>query len=1114
MKKKLIIIFTLFFVINLVSANQKISQYPLEKAFAHNDYEHARPLYDALQNGFTNIEADIIFSDNKLNVAHDDEDIREGRTLEELYLKPLKKIIDSRGYIYDKQRSIRLFIDIKTEAEPTYKKLKRVLKKYKEYLTYYDNGKKVEGKINIIISGSRPKKFMSNEKIRFAGWDGRISDIGSDISKDLMPVISDNAAGYFDWRGKGEISSQDYKKLQKYVQQIHSEGRLVRFWSTDVEDKDAQIRIWKVLLKANVDIINSDKLEELASFLRNQNLDKNDLAQYVDPFIGTGGHGHTYPGATLPFGMVQLSPDTRTGNWDACGGYHYSDSTILGFSHQHLSGVGILDYGDILLMPTTGKIQINPGPEKNTRAGYRSKFRHKTEKAEPGYYSVILEDYNILAEVTATQRAGFHRYTFEQDKKQNLIIDLDHSLETNETVDRLEFEKTAANEIRGLRRSKGWARDQIVYFVAKFSKDIEDIHLSSDGENLKEIEKLSGKSIKAALQFDKQDQNKLLIKVGISAVDYEGARKNLEAEIPDWNFDKTRKKAKSLWNKQLSKIKIENNCREDKTIFYTALYHAMIVPNTYFDVDRRYRGNDRKIHSCNDFDNYTVFSLWDTFRATHPLFTIIERERTVDFLKTFQKIYDQTGVLPKWELAGNETGTMIGYHSVSAIADAYAKGIKDFNFEKIYGAMKATANQDKDDINLYKEYGYIPDYRIESVSKTLEYAYDDWCISIMAKELERSEDNNYYKNRAYNYQNLFDGSTGFMRGKKKNGNWIVPFDPFDVTREYTEANAWHYSLFVPHDVQGLVNLHGGKENFIKHLDDLFTKESPSKERQLADITGLIGQYAHGNEPSHHKAYLYNFVDQPWKTQAMINKINNQMYTTCPDGIVGNEDCGQMSAWYIFSSIGFYPFLPGTDQYLIGTPSHERSCINLENGKKFVVEAKNLSENNYYIQSAQLNGKEYNLPFINHSDIMKGGKLVFEMGKKPNKSWGKFGKNLYSMTKVKTTSIPFLTGDDVSYFTDNAKVGLDCATPGVDVRYTLDGSEPTKKSKLFSNSFMISKTTTIKARAFKDNMKTGPVMKTIAQKAKFLDPVQVDNLVQGINYEYYEGKFSSVYDMQD
>ena len=838
-------------------------------------------------------------------------------------------------------------------------------------------------------------------------------------------------------------------------------------------------------------------------------INSQELTRYVDPFIGTGGHGHTYPGATLPFGMVQISPDTRTGNWDACGGYHHTDNTIMGFSHQHLSGVGCLDYGDILFMPITGERNLDPGSEDDPDSGYRSRFDHSSEKASPGYYSVVLKDYDIKVELTATTRCGFHKYTYPQGKTSNLIINLNHQLETGESITNLELELVDMSTIKGLRRSVGWAADQVVYFYAEFSKPIAEYGIYKDGENTGEGRNISGKDLKAFLAFNNEDNEPLLVKVGISAVDYDGAKKNLEAEIPGWDFDKVKNNANDRWNEQLSKIIIEDKDETKKTIFYTALYHTSVVPNTYYDVDRRYRGNDRKVHVAASHDNYTVFSLWDTFRSTHPLYVLIDRERTSELIKTILVKYQESGVLPKWELAGNETGTMIGYHSVSAIVDAYFKGIKDFDTELALEAMIATASIDNHEMNIYREYGYLPsDMRRESVAKTLEYAYDDWCIYRFAEAIGNSEVADEFKERALNYINLFDGSTGFFRGKKSNGNWISPFDSFEISRDYTEANAWQYSMFVPHDINGLVNLHGSKKKFADHMDRLFTEEGMSNSHDLQDVTGLIGQYAHGNEPSHHAAYIYNFLDEPWKTQERIAEINKDMYSAAPDGLIGNEDCGQMSSWFNFSSLGFYPFCPGTEEYQLGSPFFQKAIINLENGKTIEVKADNLSDENIYVQSVLLNGEEINRPYILHSEISEGATIEYVMGNKPNYNRGtEMNPSPYSMNEMKTTSIPYIKSE-VGYFINEVPVEFDCKTDNVEIRYTLDGSEPDCNSKLFEEAFTIDKSMTIKARAFKEGYIAGPIMTAKAVKAEFLESAEVSNLTNGVKYKYIEGQFSS------
>jgi predicted alpha-1,2-mannosidase len=789
-----------------------------------------------------------------------------------------------------------------------------------------------------------------------------------------------------------------------------------------------------------------------------------DYTKFVDPFIGTGGHGHTYPGASLPFGMVQLSPDTRLTGWDGCSGYHYSDSTIYGFSHTHLSGTGCSDYGDILLMPTVGEVLLDKGEEQNPESGYCSRFRHESESASPGYYRVHLNDDDIAVELTVTKRAGFHRYTFPKSDKSNVIIDLTH----RDRVLDSQIRFVSDTEIAGFRRSSAWAQDQHVYFVSVFSKPFLSSGIAVDDTIREGLKEASGENIKAFVTFHTDQVESVLVKVGLSAVNTEGARRNLETEIPDWDFEGIRKQASDEWNRALGKIHLEGGTEEQRTIFYTSLYHALLNPNLYMDVDGRYRGRDLTVHQSDNFDYYTVFSLWDTYRATHPLFTILESERTVDFIKTFLAQYDDGGMLPVWELAANETGCMIGYHSVSVIADAYLKDLRDFDVEKAFEAMKHSAEQDHLGLQYYKESGYIPaDREGESVSKTLEYAYDDWCIAQMAQELGRMDDYERYIRRAQSYKNIFDPETGFMRAKM-NGSWITPFDPREVNFYYTEANAWQYSFSVSQDITGLIKLMGGKEGFSRKLDDLFATASKTTGRQQVDITGMIGQYAHGNEPSHHMAYLYNYAGQPWKTQQRVREIMDGLYTTNPDGLCGNEDCGQMSAWYIFSALGFYPVTPGQDVYIIGTPLFPQASIDVGTGKRFVVRANDVSPKNMYIQSATLNGQSYARSSLRHADIMSGGELVFHMGPDPNKTWGSRDDDIpvSSIPDHVILPVPFITAPSRT-FTDSMDIAMGSPTEEAEIYYTTDGTEPSVRSILYTEPFCLSESTMLKIRSMKN-----------------------------------------------
>ncbi|MCD4736404.1 MAG: GH92 family glycosyl hydrolase, partial [Bacteroidales bacterium] len=672
------------------------------------------------------------------------------------------------------------------------------------------------------------------------------------------------------------------------------------------------------------------------------------VSEYVNPFIGTDGHGHTYPGASMPFGMVQLSPDTRLAGWDGCSGYHYSDSIVYGFSHTHLSGTGVGDYCDILLMPTVGKVNLNNGSEYR-KAGYASLFSHKNETASPGYYSTFLDDYGIRVELTVTPRTGFHKYIFPENDNSNIIIDLFH----RDKVIEAEMKILDETKVEGYRTSTSWAREQHVFFAAVFSKPFEKSGVATDDQVISGRE-ARGENIKGYFSFKTKEEEDVYVKVGISSVSCEGAWKNLQSENPEWDFAEIKLNAENQWDEELSRIEIEGSSDAQKTVFYSALYHAYLVPNLFMDVDGQYRGQDQKIHQAENFDYYTVFSLWDTFRAEHPLFTLIQQDRTNDFINTMLVQSEQGGRLPVWELAANETECMIGYHAVPVITDAYIKGIRGYDAEKAFKTMKHDAELDHFGLKYYKERGYIPAHEeSESVSRTLEYAYDDWCIATMAEALGKENEKEIFTERAQFYKNIFDPNSGFMRAKM-NGRWFEPFDPREVNFNYTEANSWQYSFFVPHDINTLVDLMGGKENFESKLDQLFTETTETTGRNQSDITGLIGQYAHGNEPSHHMAYLYNYIGKPHKTQDYVRQIIDELYTEKPDGLCGNEDCGQMSAWYVLSAMGFYPVTPGTDTYAIGTPAFDETVIQLENGNSFKIIAEDVRSENRYIQSARLN----------------------------------------------------------------------------------------------------------------------------------------------------------------
>lgn len=730
-----------------------------------------------------------------------------------------------------------------------------------------------------------------------------------------------------------------------------------------------------------------------------------DYAAYVNPLIGTGGHGHTFPGAIVPNGMIQPSPDTRIYGWDACSGYYYTDSVINGFSHTHLNGTGCGDYGDVLLMPTVGEQKITGIMPEQQTLPYASGFSHKNEVAQPGYYSVLLDTYNVKAELTATKRAALHRYTFPESKDAGFILDLDYSLQGQKNRE-LSIEVLNDSTICGYKNTNGWAWKHDVYFCAVFSKPFQceivtDSVSQPDGKPALLVKK-------ALLHFATAKDEQVLVKVALSAVDAEGAKKNL-AEIPDWNFEQVKSDAYRDWNNYLAKIDIETPDEQQKTVFYTAMYHTGISPNLFTDIDGRYRGMDREIHTAQpDKPMYTIFSLWDTFRAFHPLMTIIEPELNEQFIQTLLQQYQDGGILPMWELAGNYTGTMIGYNAVPVIVDAYMKGSRSFDAQLALKACLRSAEYDTLSPIATTDYlkqnalmpiskyykntlGYVPcDKEHESVAKALEYAYDDWCISILAKSLGDTAVQHRYEKLAKGYQNYFDPSVRFMRGKDSKGEWRTPFNPRSSNHredDYCEGTSWQWTWFVPHDVDGLVGLMGGREGFINKLDSLFTADS-SLEGELvsADISGLIGQYAHGNEPSHHIIHLYNKVGQSWKAQELVDSVLHSQYFNDPNGLSGNEDCGQMSAWYILNSMGFYQPCPGLPEYSIARPLFNAVTINLPGGKTFRIVAKNNSAKNKYIESATLNGKALDTPFFTHAQLTGGGTLEFVMTDKPTK-WG-------------------------------------------------------------------------------------------------------------------------------
>lgn len=708
-----------------------------------------------------------------------------------------------------------------------------------------------------------------------------------------------------------------------------------------------------------------------------QKVQQERLTDFVDPFIGTAYHGHTYPGASFPFGQIQLSPDNGTQGWDWCSGYHYSDSILAGFSHLHLSGTGIGDLADISFLPVSSEITFQEG-EKNADfvSRYAGKYSHDQEVAKAGYYSVILKNNGIKAELTVTERAGLHRYSFPEAGENNLIINLGFAINWDKPY---QTSLTVADSllVTGSRLSHGWAADQHVFFAVRFSEPIIKSEIVNVGGEARTV---------GALKFGKKQ---VMAKVGISSVSVENALANLDASLPGWDFEATAQVASDAWEKELAKIRIQSNDPVQKTIFYTSLYHTMVAPALFSDLNGQYKGMKGDVQKAEGYNRYTVFSLWDTYRALHPLFTFTQQARVNDMVKTMLDQYKQTGILPVWELEGNETFCMVGNHSIPVIAEAILKGIGDFDHELAFEAMKATSMHDRDGMGLYDKLGYMPADQIQqSVAKSLEVAIDDWCVAAVAQKLGKTEDAAYFSKRAESYRQYFDKGTGFMRGKLTNGQWTTPFDPAFSKHngsDYTEGNAWQYLWLVPQNVNGLIELLGGKEPFANKLDQLFQVEEGVKGEEASnDISGLIGAYAHGNEPGHHTTFLFNYVGKAWRTQELNRQIQTTMYTDKPDGLCGNEDCGQMSAWYVFSAMGFYPVNPAELTYQFGSPIVQEAQIEVAPGKYFTMKAPLASVENKYIQEVKLNGQTLGRTYITHQEIMDGGTLEFTMGAQPNK----------------------------------------------------------------------------------------------------------------------------------
>ncbi len=797
-------------------------------------------------------------------------------------------------------------------------------------------------------------------------------------------------------------------------------------------------------------------------------------SKLVNPFIGTGGHGHTYPGATAPHGMVQLSPDTRLEGWDGCGGYHYDDNYIYGFSHTHLSGTGIPDYCDILVMPMEGK----PSPDNKI---YGSKFSHKNEEAAAGYYSVLLDKGNIKTEFTTTERVGFHHYTFSNENDNTVILDLKHRDEVLESSLKLEDSVT----VTGMRRSKSWAQNQYIFFVMKFSKPIKNYGIWNNESLILQSQssEISSKNIKAFFQFDLSSDKNIYVKVGLSPVSVNGAMKNLVAELPGWDFESTRLAAEKKWSAELGKIEVTGD-EEKKKIFYTALYHTAVVPCLNMDVDGMYRGRDNNIHKAEGFNYYSVFSLWDTYRGAHPLYTIIDRARTLDYIKTFLTQYKEGGRLPVWELASNETECMIGYHSIPVIVDAFMKGITDFDTNLALEAMLHSANMDHFGLAAYKAKGLIEsDDDQESVSRTLEYAYDDWCIAIFAKSIGNQKVYDEFIQRAQYYKNVLDPKTGFMR-PRKNGDWLSPFDPKEVNNNYTEANAWQYSFYMPQEIVGYLHMTGGADVLEKKLDALFSTTTKTTGREQSDITGLIGQYAHGNEPSHHIAYLYNYTNAPWKTQKIVHQIQTAFYKNTPDGLIGNEDCGQMSAWYVLSAMGVYQVTPGSENYDLGTPLFSKIIIHKEDKTVFEIDAKKISSNNFYTGRYKDLNSDSGFSFkgnkIASNHLLSNDKLILEMNNFHEVPIRRGPLKKIVNDRPLIVLNPIIEGGTTS-FQKTKIVPITSSQKNITIYYTTDGSEPTDKSIKYTQPLTVNESQTVKAVTYNADGKKSFVTTAIYKK---------------------------------
>lgn len=826
--------------------------------------------------------------------------------------------------------------------------------------------------------------------------------------------------------------------------------------------------------------------------------DPDKLYELVDPFVGTGFHGHTFPGATAPMGMVQLSPETRWEGWDACAGYHYDDDSLYGFAHTHLSGTGCSDLGDVIFLPTIDSERYTEhiDEERLPKVG----FSHDREEAHAGYYSVELEN-GTKAELTASSLMGVHRYTYPKGAEEaSLLIDL-VNIKGDEIVES-GLELTSESTLRGYTITNGWVPGQHVYFAAHLSRPIRRAKLFLNGEEV-DGQIAKGDSIRTILSLDAGDEGIVEIFVGLSQTSMEAAEANLNAELSRCGatFDQVRTDTEKQWSALLSKIKVKEGKKEDLTCLYTALYHSLIAPNRISDADGSYRGIDDEIHRASGV-SYSTLSLWDTFRAEHPLLTLLYPEVVPDLCRSMMQMYREGGELPIWPLYSGETRTMIGYHAVSVFADAYLSGqLGDLDPLEVLEAMIKSSNINKKGSDAYTRLGFIPaNSHNESVSCTLEYAYDDWCIARMAEALGETEIADTYYRRARNYIHLFDGSTKFFRGRHEDGSWGADFDPYEVSKDYTEANGWQYRFAPMHDVEGMIALHGGADEMLNAFDNLFSDTTPAGD--LQDITGLIGQYAHGNEPSHHLAFLYNYLGRPSRTQELTRQILDELYDDTPEGISGNEDCGQMSAWYLFTALGLYPVTPASGELQITTPRFREVTLTLPRGMLTITTDKDPAEYPY-VRSISLNGKELHRLFVTTEELAGGGTLAFTLSDKPVDDFP-VEERPYSMTRKDFVS-PVYSSDDITLFHDQVSVSLASATPGARIYYTIDEGE---KKEYTGTPITLTHSATLRAYAEKDGMYPSPTTTLIATKAEYAQAQAVSSVADGVSWMLHAGAVDS------